>query len=77
MLEAPLFVLALLVRASKQAEDDLNAYLFHLAILLAKGVPARVDECIENTVRSVGRCDVVSHADMSFCKCFCLSSSGP
>lgn len=55
-------------------EDGLNPYVFPLAIRLAKGERLalasiyfgslfyRLDECIKNIVKSIGRYHVVTHA---------------
>lgn len=59
-------------------EDNLDSYVFPLAVLLAKGkkialVPiymgflyAGLDECVTNVMWSLGRYDVVSHIYYGF-----------
>lgn len=59
-------------------EDGLNNYGFAVAILLAKGerlalaplylasLSERLDECVNNIVRSGGRYDVATYADALF-----------
>lgn len=67
-------------------EDGLNPYVFPLAIKLAKGerlalAPVyigslfRLDECVGNIVKSVGRFHLVTHVDPAFLQLFLWETS--
>lgn len=66
------YCVSCLLRSTKGPEDGLNGFVFPLPILLAKRLVLaplylgslyyRLDECVNNVVRSVWRYDVVTHA---------------
>lgn len=63
-------------------EDGINAYVFPLAVRLARGkklslgplylglLYARVDECVRNITSSMGGYDVFTHVDSAFIQIF-------
>lgn len=63
-------------------EDEINPFGFPLAIILAKGkrlalapiylssLYARLDKCVNNVARSVGRYEVVPHRDVELLQIF-------
>lgn len=67
--------LDVLVCAQSGLKDGLNSFVIPLAMLLAKGeklalgslylgsLCPRLDECVENVIRYVGRYDVVTYID--------------
>lgn len=67
-----------MVRASQRTEDELNPYVFLMTRLNSKGMTftlapldlgslyARLDECIGNITRTMGRYHVVTHAESIF-----------
>lgn len=78
ILKALLLILAFVVHSSSRLEDSWNTFVFPLAILLEKEerlflapiylrfLFTRPNECVVNTVCSVGCYDVVTHTDTSF-----------
>lgn len=78
----PYFIFVVMVHAFECARGWLEHLCVSLDILFTKGEKLalaliylgplflRLDGCVANTEHSVGRCDVVTHANMSFLQMF-------